>query len=335
MWRHFTMLDNMEETSSTQVRHVPHETSKYTATASAFNHAASSAQPQKEAPKADEDEEEQIWRNFIFSDDDHNNDWTIEKPPIPTQTQPPYNPTRTQPSIIAEAATSPIKQNPQMDMSEASSDESMFSPNKSSRHAGASFFPSTVRDLATSSDIAEPTPDIEDSTKLQEKVTFPPNPSDIDSMLVEASPTKKTTPISSSPKPPTHKDNLSALIAQATSLLQQLPPRELNPPSLVAEASSSSMQASYNPVNVSSDELQWSPVRAPTIASRIVKPKVVFTPPRRYVGERAAELLEPVTVGRVLRNGKRVVSRQEKRGRKGRADAKVEVEDDGDDIEDD
>lgn len=95
------------------------------------------------------------------------------------------------------------------------------------------------------------------------------------------------------------------------------------------------MQASYNPVNVSSDELQWSPVRAPAIAARIVKPKVVFTPPRRYVGERAAELLEPVTVGRVLRNGKRVGSRQEKRGRKGRADAKVEVEDDGDDIEDD
>ena len=335
MWRRFTMLDDIEETSSTQVRSVSHETSKQSATVSAFNHAASPAQPQKEPSKAAEDEEEQIWRNFIFSDDDHNNDWTIEQSPVPTQTQSHYNPTRTQPSMIAEAATSPIKQNPHMDMLKASLDESIFSPRKSSHHTGASFSASIEGHLTTSSDFAEPIPDTDDSAKLQEKVTYPPNPSDIDSTLAEASPASKNIPISSSPKPPTHKDNLSALIAQATSLLQKLPPRKHDPPSLIAEASSGSMKASSNPMNVSSDELQWSPFRAPTIAARIVEPKVVFTPPRRYVGERAAESLEPVTLGRVLRNGKRVGRRMEKRGRRGRVDAKVAIEDDGDDIEDD
>ncbi|KAL2038177.1 hypothetical protein N7G274_009125 [Stereocaulon virgatum] len=335
MWRHFTMLDDMEETSSIQVRPISHGTPKHSATASALHLAASPAQPQKEPSKAAEDEEEQIWRNFIFSDDDHNNEWTIEEPQVSTQSQSPYNPTRTQPSMIAEAATSPIKQNPHMDMLKASSDKPTCSPKVSSRHPGALYSISIERHLTTSSDLAGPTPDIEDSAKLQDRVTFSPNPSDIDSVLIEASPTKKKLPIPSSPKPPPHKDKLSALIAQATSLLPKLPPQKQNPPSLIAEASSDSMRISSNPMNVSSDELQWSPTRAPLIASKTVAPKVVFTPPKRYVGGRAADATESVALGRVLRNGTRVGRRKEARGRRGKVNARAEIEDHEDDIEDD
>ena len=336
LWRSFTMLDDLEGTKSLIARPASNNSAKEPATKPP---STSTAPP----PQAAE-EEEQIWRNFIFSDDDPNNEWTIEEPPPPTQTQSPYSPSRTQPSMFAEAATSPIKQNPHMDMLKASFDETTVSPNESFHRTGTLASSSSVEVRhatdTLSESFAEASPDTGDSVELLEEATFQPKSSDIDSMLVEASPAEKKTFASkpcgspSLPKPATRKDSLSALIAQATSLLQKLP-RKHDPPSLVAEASSGSMQASSNRVNVSSDELQWSPVRAPPALVEHKEPKVVFTPPKRYVGERAADPPEPVTLGRVLRNGKRLSSQPGKKGRKGKANAKPEVEDDGDDIEDD
>lgn len=78
--------------------------------------------PQIPPPHAPDDE--QIWRDFIFSspnansnNNNNNNEWTLEeaspKPPSPkiSHTSTTYDPTRPQPSMVAEAATSPVKQN--------------------------------------------------------------------------------------------------------------------------------------------------------------------------------------------------------------------------------
>ncbi|KAL2057287.1 hypothetical protein ABVK25_002340 [Lepraria finkii] len=332
LWRSFTMLDDLEGTKSLIARPASNNSAKEPATKP---HWTSTAPP----PQAAE-EDEQIWHSFIFSDDDPNSEWTIVEPLPPTQTQSPYNPSYTQP---AEAATSPIKQKPHVDMLKASFDETTVSPNGSFYRPGT-LASSSVKARHTtdilSGSLAEASPDTEDSIELLEESTFQPKPTDIYSMLVEASPAEKKILASkpcgspSLPKPATPKDSLSALITQATSLLQKLP-RKHDPPSLVAEASSGSMQAGSNPVNVSSDELQWSPVRAPPALMEHKEPKVVFTPPKRYVGERAADPPERVTLNRVLRNEKRLRSQTGKKGRKSKANAKPEVEDDEDDIEDD
>ena len=66
------------------------------------------------------EDEEAIWRSFVFSDDDPTkSEWTFDEvegadPNPETVSSSPNHPSHTQPSMIAEVATSPIKQNPHL-----------------------------------------------------------------------------------------------------------------------------------------------------------------------------------------------------------------------------
>ena len=116
IWRSFTLKDDIEDTKSFKARPTLNNTGKEPTANQHTNYNAQLSVP-KTKPRSPMDEEEQIWRAFIFSDDDDNsptNEWTLESTPIITQSPATSNPTRTQPSMIAEASTSPIKQNPHL-----------------------------------------------------------------------------------------------------------------------------------------------------------------------------------------------------------------------------
>ena len=116
IWRSFTMMDGIEDTKSFKAR-TPSDNTGKEVTANQYTDQSAQSSSPKTKLRSPIDEEEQIWRAFIFSDDDDNsptNEWTLESTPILTQSPAPSNPTRTQPSMIAEASTSPIKQNPHL-----------------------------------------------------------------------------------------------------------------------------------------------------------------------------------------------------------------------------
>ena len=338
MWRSLTMVDDMEDVRSPKARPVPNSIVREPAASpplSTFK--ALPPNPQNEISNATE-EEEQIWRNFIFSSSDSNNNWAIEELPSSPRPQSPYDPSRTQPSMIAEAATSPIKQNPHIDAFEAIPAESTASPNESFPCAGTQAPSSFIADAHNAtyppSDLAEVSPSTEDPVELLEE-----SPATKQTFVFKPWGTRTT--ITKLPKPSVQESDLPSPIAQPSSSLQKLPSRKSDPPSLIAEASSASVQASSNPINISSDELHGPPPGpVPRLRSKLNEAKVVFTPPKRYVGKRATDPPPPVQLGsRVLRNGKRLSDEPATRMRKGKGKAKAgqltRLEHDDDNIEDD
>lgn len=138
-----------------------------------------------------------------------------------------------------------------------------------------------------------------------------------------------------------------SLTASNESLPQQsrYPGHKAPPSSLIGQASSASVPKSSIPQQISSDELglDWSPARTQLDSIKSREPKVVFTPPRRYIGGDNNEPPKPLHIGgRILRNGKKIgetgqkesgkVKGGEKRGRPRRL---VQNEVDWDEILDD
>lgn len=240
----------------------------------------------QKSPMSSPDDDELLWRNFIFSDSDPNDhEWVIQEVSSPVESPPDtristYNPARTQPSMVAEVATSPLKQHPHL-MDETMLDDSFVAldDDDASRYATASTSSTGSPGILTGNlssmpqqDLSYPSDSPFQSSRLQ--VTSSPAPHDSQNHSSSNLPL----PNNRNPRLP----NPSSQIAKATS---SVPPHTL--PYL------SPTGATYNP---SSDELAWTPSRLPGPPTS--KEKVVFKKPSRYVGERANDSPEPVHLGR-------------------------------------
>lgn len=249
-----------------------------------------------------QEEQEKIWRSFLFSDDDPSREWTIEEPD--EQSLPNYQPAATQPSMMAEVATSPLTQNPHL------AEEVCTSPSvdhgKASMVAEASV--STEMDLwagSHKSDAAQQPSSSSRTTLPSENASF--EDCNAPSLVAEAP---------SSAQEPTEKLNGSKIHR-----------RERTPSSIAVQA-----PTTPHPTNTTlaqptpsseTDELAPSPApKLPIRRSTATALSVVFKKPRRYVGDSSLEAPEPIHIGRrVLRNGKRM--------------KEVDIEGEGDDIVDD
>ena len=144
IWRDFVNLDGINESQSVQEQ-LPNEYTFHDATATTPSdheepvpiHTSNAARP----PPSPQDDDESIWRNFIFSDGSPKDDWIIEEEASPDS--PPdarisaYDPAHSQPSMVAEAATSPVKRNPHL-TDEMLDDSTTPMPDDASRYANAS-----------------------------------------------------------------------------------------------------------------------------------------------------------------------------------------------------
>ncbi|KAF6232742.1 hypothetical protein HO173_008956 [Letharia columbiana] len=283
IWRSLINLDDISDFQSRQEQppstHTPQATAGALANEQQVLDQASRKSNAQNAPPDDET----IWRNFIFSDSGPNDEWVIEE--ASPQSSPDndistYDPARTQPSMVAEAATSPVKQNPHL-MDEMRDDSPPVLDN-ASRHANASS--SSTRSLGISS-----------STPQQ--------------VLHSSASPRRSSVLATASSPATHD-------SQSHSSDLYLPDRHhriSNPSSLIAEASSSlpthvirplsPTRATHNPSPSSDDdELAWTPSRFPGPAA---KEKVVFKRPSRYVGQRAGARPEPVHLGRNVNDSKK------------------------------
>lgn len=347
IWRDFINLDSNndfrtipEQTTSTHVHQAP------TARLSLHDKqvlSQSSPKPiEQKASPSPPDEDELFWRKFIFGDSDPiDNEWIIEEeeeacPKSPHDTHiSKHNAAHTPPSMVAEVATSPLKQNPHL-LDETILDDSTLAFNDdASRYANISTSSTgspgmTIRTM---------------SCTPQQNPPHPPNRPY--SILATASPS------------PSAYDTQS----NTTTTILPVPTRNPNPrpskspSSLRAQASSSNPLQNLNVSNhLSSDELAWTPSRLPSNPS-ISTEKIVFRKPSRYVGERANAAPEPVHLGRKINFASKkkkkkmglVEAVERARGRRGRgrddgryggkdreAEAEVdEDEDDEDDIVDD
>ncbi len=311
IWRNFINLDDVNEFRSSQEQ--PTSKNKHCATVVSsvpereqVLHQASANSNAPEAPPPSRDDDELVWRNFIFSDSSpHNDEWVIEEPA--SSESPPddqistYNPARTQTSMIAEVATSPVKQNPHL-MDEVMLDDSTPVRDDASRYAHA------PTSSAWSPDTTENESNMPQYISSYYPSDSPNRPSDPATASPSAHGTTQSHPSSNQPLPKTRN------------------PRISNPSSLLVEASHSPTGATpyninnnnnSNPNPSSSDELSWTPSRLPAPPPK--KEKIVFKKPSRYVGERANEAPEPVHLGRNVSKGK---GGKEKRSRNGNGNGK-------------
>lgn len=306
IWRNFVNLDSNndirtipEQPTSTHVRQAP------TTMASLHNKQGFSQGPPKpiiqEAPLSSPDDDELIWRNFIFSDSDSiDHEWVIEEEEEEKEANPKsprgthisnYN-AGAPPSMVAEVATSPLKQNPHLLDESLLDDSTVALEDNTSRYANVSTSTTWSPDITTEALSRKPQQD-------------PPYPSH---------PPTQSSPIPITTSPTTHPNQSPT----STNLpLPTKPNRPLpsNPSSLQAQASSSSNPTPYsitylsptNATNPSSDELAWTPSRLPGPPTQ----RIVFRKPARYLGERASE---PVLLGR--KEKKKVSVSDEEKNRK-------------------
>lgn len=277
---------------------------------------AEATAPQKKQPEPTDDEEK-IWQKFIFSDQDQHDEWTIEEtlPEIIS----PYNPARTQPSMIAEVDTSPLKQNPHLD--DDPSITSFGDSHDSSRLSKPRAIEVNHR--------RERQSEISSSDALSRAQFESDSPQGFPSIAGEAS------------------EDLTETYASISTSTHSRPRanQNISTSSLQGQASSIYVPSLPMPHQLSSDELApgWSPTRSQLNSGRLGEPKVVFTPPKRYIGEKADELPRTLHIGgRVLRNGKETGQAEQKYvvkakgGRKrGRPRKEIRHEIDGDEILDD
>ena len=244
------------------------------------------------APPSSLDDDELLWRKFIFSDSDPiDNEWNIEeeeeaRPNTPLDTQiSNYNAARTQPSMIAEVATSPLKQNPHL-LDETNLDDSTLAfHDDASRYAN----------ISTSS--TESPGKITETTSRTPQQNLP-HPSHSPNQSYSTSGTASLSPAL--------HDNHGNNTSNNPPLPSRNPnPRFSNPPSsLRAQASSPNPAHSLQYLSAatnhpSSDELAWTPSRLPS-GPPISTEKIVFRKPSRYVGEKDNAAPEPVHLGRIL-----------------------------------
>lgn len=307
IWRSFINLDDVHEFESNQEQptttHIPHATSKAPVHEKQAPHHVSTTSTSQKAPPppSSRDDDELIWQNFIFSDSNPTDEWNIEEArpeSLPGSHISPYDPARIQPSMMAEAATSPVKQNPHL--LDEMLDDSTLILDDASRYANAS---------TTSTGSPGMT---ENVSSMPQQVSNPSDsPDQSYSVLATASPSTQSH--SSNLPPPGPKPRLS------------------NPSFLRVEASSSSSTPAHlikylspptgattttnNDNNPSSDELTWTPSRL----SAATKEKVVFKKPSRYVGEWASDPPEPVHLGRrISKRGKKTEAAQRVKGKAGK-----------------
>ena len=284
IWRKFIYLDDANDIQWSQAQppstHSPHAT---TVRASVPKKAGPGQAPPKpnaqQAPPSPQDDDEMVWQRFIFSDSDPNDhQWVIEEasrpeiePPTDSRTST-HTPARTQPSMVAEAATSPVKQNPHLLA------ETLDSPapilDNASRYATAS------TSSTGSPVIAEAI-----SSRPHQVSTYPsdsPGPRSTQATTASSAPRTSALPLPTktpripTPSPPTPETSSSSI-----------PTRPIQPLSPTG--------ATHNP---SSDELAWTPTRLPAPPP---KKKIIFKKPSRYTGARASDA--PVHLGRNA-NGK-------------------------------
>ncbi|KAL9070442.1 MAG: hypothetical protein Q9161_004866 [Pseudevernia consocians] len=277
IWRNFINLDNLDDFQSIQEQptstHIPHSTVRASAHEEQVLHQDLPKPNVLKVPPPSRDDDELVWQNIIFIDSSPNDDeWVIEEPASPECPSDiqisTYNPARTQPSMIAEAATSPVKQNPHL-MDEVMLDDSTPVLDAASRYAHTSA-------SATGS---------------------PGTTGNVSSVPPSDSRDRSSNPATASPA--AHGDSQSHNSSDPTFPNTRTPPTS-NPSSLIAEASSSNPTQHPSPTgathNPSSDELAGTPSR---LRGRpATKEKIVFQKPSRYVGERANDAPKPVHLGR-------------------------------------
>ena len=353
IWRSFTMMDEMEDTKSFKARPTSNNNGKEPTANQHMDHNAQ-AFPPKTKPRSLVDDEEQIWRAFIFSDDDDNNptnEWTLESPSPPIHSPTPSNPTRTQPSMIAEASTSPIKQNPHLHEASPtvspSETSSQLKQGFSNRYDSATSHSSDVLAEVSSPtedplgsatagtaqpETAEPSGAVSATAQRTKDFTFTPwtipSLSEPDETQTSHSPhsslsAQPPTTSSSSPSPP---------ILSSSGNYKPVPHPSS---SLIAAPPSTTYDTTF-----SSDELHGPSPGPVAVKLTSEHMKVVFTPPKRYIGPRAIDPEKTVALGRVLRSGKRaggkVGGKAKGSGKgKGRGAADGEGEGYGDEIVDD
>ncbi|CAF9918199.1 hypothetical protein IMSHALPRED_004235 [Imshaugia aleurites] len=272
IWRNFVNIDESNDFQSIQEQPtgtpIPHTTTENPSMLKTqiANPASPESEPQK-IPQPPPDDDELVWQRFIFSDSDPNDhEWIIEEPKRPDS--PPanstsaYNPARTQPSMVAEVATSPIKQNPHLldEMLDASTpilDDASCYANASTSS------PSIVSDSP-------------DRYSNQATTAFP--------APCNSHPYPRALPL-----PPRNPQLPNPSSSSASSF--PLPTRSIPPPSPTGTTHKFSSE---------SDELSWTPSRLPGPPTKEKeKEKVVFKKPSRYVGERASDdAPEPLHLGR-------------------------------------
>lgn len=318
IWRSFTMMDEMEDTKSFKARPTSNNTGKEPTANQHMEHNAQPSIPNAK-PRSLVDDEERIWRAFIFSDDDNSptNEWTFEPTPPPIQSSAPSNPTRTQPSMIAEASTSPIKQNPHLH--EASPP---VSPSETSSHLEQGFSPRLDSATSHSSDVlAEVSSPTEDPLGSATAGTAQPEtaePSGAVSATAQRTKDFTFTPwtipsLSEPDETQTSHHPHSSLSAQPPTTASSSPNTQTPSPddrrksvphpssSLIAAPPSTTYDTTF-----SSDELHGPSPGPVAVKLTSEHMKVVFTPPKRYIGPSAIAPEKTIALGRVLRSGKRV-----------------------------
>ncbi|MCJ1456267.1 hypothetical protein MMC28_006627 [Mycoblastus sanguinarius] len=302
-------------------------------------------------------DEEEIWRNFVFSDEDQKSDWILEEPEAPPSSA---GPAQTQPSMIAEVSTSPLKQHPHLTDVEISIKSSpnktpctVETPSNSTKTQNSTTHSPIPPQKATSAPhlaVALPKDSYHGTQNSPTFSKIAACGSDPSSFLAEAPQYAK--------QKAAFDADASSLLAEMSSLLAEaepsLPERsnlddsqahhlpkqpdraKIHPSSssLDVQVSNSSAPRPLVPASIlSSDELAHSPSRFPI---SLPKPPVLFKKPSRYVGTRSADVPEPVILGgRVLRNGKRTGEVKGKRKGKERRGSRNDRENDGDEIVDD
>lgn len=284
IWREFINLENVLDVRSSQEElpstHIPNVVEPKTSFQQIPDQTCTESATQK-APLLPQDDDELIWKNFIFSDSISNNDWVLEEAeeeaarlkstssssPISTRN----HRAGTQPSMVAEVATSPMKQNPHLIDDGMFDDDSTLVLDNASRYAHA----------ATRITDTEP-------TGTPQQTSYSPRPqSSIPAPTSSPAPLSSQTPSNATPLPPPPPN--------------PHPQNPKPPSSLLAQASSSSS---------SCDPLSWTPSRLPlptptpapiSTTTTTPAPKILFNPPSRYIGSNPPL---PVHVGRKSNPGK-------------------------------
>ena len=224
------------------------------------------------------DEEEPLWRSFCFGPGKTNIDWEIEPETVAEAVQHGRSssslPVETQPSMEAEVATSPVKQNPHLRMEGVNS-----SPVTNTN--GASM---VVRASSTSPN---------DFQNSDEMLDGPGH----DSSSFHGFSLMQQSALQSSAVQRGLQNSLNEAQASISSPPDTIDPRTrdtvtITPSSLSVQASSTKL-----PIQLSSDPLAWSPARI-SQPQTSAKTPMLFKKPNRYVGDKSSDLVEPIRFGR-------------------------------------
>ena len=242
--------------------------------------AASSSTPGKQShgPEPVQDEES-FWRSFVFGDDDPtNNEWILEEPEdeeshLQVQSSSPTHLYQSQPSMVAETATSPIKQNPHLvDELMTSHTQSSSSPARDNRSMRAEAGNESSGDGSGALEAQ-----ILDDLPLTQRCSFDILP-----------PSSAATMASTTPPTP---------------ILKTLPRQYTTPSSTKAQASSTPLPSfSIDPSNNSPTRTFHShhktqSSRLPLQVQAYRQAAILFRKPARYTGSHSSDPVEQLVLG--------------------------------------